>query len=278
MLQSKREAGDCPAGVRPGEVNRRIVVVAVPPFGRCAGVAGQWQRSEQKHRGPRGPGQNTRDVGWISTEDCDDGSAAVNPGAGEICEGLADEDCDGSVDELPAEGSGIWYADTDGDGFGDGRVQDEACAPPPGFVSDASDCDDTDGTVFPDATEIAGDEVDQNCDGNERCYEDADGDGYRSEAERASEDVDCGSSGEARGDALLDCDDSNPTTHPGAEDPPGDLLDQDCSGADTEVAAPAGSGCGCTTGAGGGPRAWEGLLVAFALWCGRRARQGGTWM
>ncbi|MCA9571815.1 MAG: hypothetical protein KC656_28450, partial [Myxococcales bacterium] len=48
--------------------------------------------------------------------DCDDTTAAVRPGAVEVCNGQ-DDDCDGDVDEGAPGRS--WYADDDEDGFGD---------------------------------------------------------------------------------------------------------------------------------------------------------------
>ena len=47
-----------------------------------------------------------------------------------------------------------------------------------GYVDNASDCDDTDGTVHPGATETPGDDVDDNCDDTIACYDDVDNDGY----------------------------------------------------------------------------------------------------
>jgi len=41
-----------------------------------------------------------------------------------------------------------WYADGDGDGFGDPGTVVATCPPPPGFVADATDCDDTDGDLW----------------------------------------------------------------------------------------------------------------------------------
>ena len=94
--------------------------------------------------------------------DCDDTDPAIHPGAEETCN-QQDDDCDGNVDEgLP---SFTWYADTDGDGFGDPASAEASCAAREGETADGSDCDDTDATIFPGAEEECGSEVDRNCDG-----------------------------------------------------------------------------------------------------------------
>jgi hypothetical protein len=91
--------------------------------------------------------------------DCDDGDAAIYPGAVEDdCLDPTDYNCDGS--------SGL--TDGDGDGFA-------AC----------EECDDSARAVNPSATEIC-DDIDNNCDGEadvgavdaETWYQDADTDGY----------------------------------------------------------------------------------------------------
>ncbi len=82
--------------------------------------------------------------------DCDDGAASVFPGADEYCNGV-DDDCDDSVDEDDALDATTWYADADGDGFGDPDTATTACDEPSGFTTDASDCDDTDASVYPGA-------------------------------------------------------------------------------------------------------------------------------
>ena len=73
------------------------------------------------------------------------------------------------------------------------------------------DCDDLDPAVHPGALEVVGDEVDQNCDGNERCFVDADDDGCRTMAAIRSNDTDCSDSGEALSAARRDMDDASPT-------------------------------------------------------------------
>ena len=80
----------------------------------------------------------------------------------------------------------IWYLDADEDGFGDPDSTDIDCDQPSGYVSDATDCDDTMATTNPDALEYC-DEVDNDCDGDTDeddavnvtvWYSDADDDGY----------------------------------------------------------------------------------------------------
>ncbi|MDP6934442.1 MAG: putative metal-binding motif-containing protein, partial [Myxococcota bacterium] len=115
-------------------------------------------------------------------DDCDDEDDDVHPDATEVCDGL-DNDCDGQVDD--GMGS-AWYADYDGDGYGDPDVSESSCEGATGFVDDDSDCDDDNETVNPGADETC-DGEDQDCDGevDEEAsdtltwYADTDGDGAR---------------------------------------------------------------------------------------------------
>lgn len=58
-----------------------------------------------------------------------------------------------------------WYADKDGDGFGDLDAALLACLQPDGYVAAAGDCDDSDRDSAPGLTEVCGDRADNDCDG-----------------------------------------------------------------------------------------------------------------
>ena len=119
-------------------------------------------------------------TGYVQNpDDCDDNSVNISPFAVEICDTI-DNNCDGLINEGL---DSTWYADTDGDGFGDVTDQVVACSQPVGYVADNTDCNDTAITANPIASEIC-DTIDNNCDGviNEGldatyCL-DSDGDGF----------------------------------------------------------------------------------------------------
>ncbi|WP_370478075.1 MopE-related protein [Tamlana flava] len=166
-------------------------------------------------------------VGYVADDsDCDDTNATVYPNAPELCDGL-DNHCDGQIDEGVTT---IYYADTDGDGFGDISVSLEACSAPVGYVNDDSDCDDTNATVYPNALELC-DGIDNDCDGqiDENVttiyYADMDGDGFGD----TSNSVEACSQPLGYIDNDSDCDDTNPTVYPNAPELC-DGLDNNCDG------------------------------------------------
>ncbi len=101
-------------------------------------------------------------AGYITVGgDCDDEDSEVYPGATEICDGI-DNNCDGQVDEgLTTD----YFQDADGDGYGDAASVIAACSAPAGYVSDNTDCNDSDTAINPGANEICNDGLDNNCDG-----------------------------------------------------------------------------------------------------------------
>jgi len=140
--------------------------------------------------------------------DCDDNDPARYPSATESCDAV-DSDCDGSlVDE---------FGDLDGDG-------DPDCTDPDADgdgVDAPADCDDADPAAFPGNVELC-DAVDGDCDGSlVDEFPDSDGDG-------APDCID----GDGDGDGFeepADCDDADPSVHPGAVEGC-DTVDSDCDG------------------------------------------------
>ncbi|MFZ1632946.1 MAG: MopE-related protein [Chitinophagales bacterium] len=154
--------------------------------------------------------------GYVSdATDCNDADAAVNPGATEVCNGI-DDNCDGNIDEGVQN---TYYADADGDSYGDAGSTTMACSAPEGYVSDATDCNDGDASVNPAGTEVCNG-IDDNCDGNidegvqSTFYADADGDGY---GDAASTTMACEAPVGYTADAT-DCNDADDTVNPGATD------------------------------------------------------------
>ncbi|MFH1464551.1 MAG: MopE-related protein [Pseudomonadota bacterium] len=174
----------------------------------------------------------TQPTGFVADDtDCDDAQAAVNPGATELCDGV-DDDCDGAVDEADAADAPTWFADADGDGFGDPADATTACTAPSDTVADDTDCDDTADTIFPGAAEHC-DGTDEDCDGVDdddavdalTWYDDADGDGF---GDPAAPTVACAAPSDTVADSA-DCDDGDDTIFPGADEHC-DGVDEDCDG------------------------------------------------
>ncbi len=75
-----------------------------------------------------------------------------------------DDDCD-DTDPTPNAGETVFYMDADADGYGDDFNSISACTPLNGYVDVAGDCNDNDNAINPDAVDVAGNSIDENCDG-----------------------------------------------------------------------------------------------------------------
>jgi len=95
----------------------------------------------------------------ITDGDCNNDNAAIHPGADEICNSM-DDNCDGTIDENVTS---LFYADTDGDGYGDAFRSVPGCEATSGFVANPTDCNDYDASINPGADEICNG-IDDNCD------------------------------------------------------------------------------------------------------------------
>jgi hypothetical protein len=207
--------------------------------------------------------------------DCDDDDPSIHPDADDICDTI-DNDCDLLLDE-GAFGP-TWYADTDGDGFGDPLVSSPACAQPPETSPTGDDCDDQDPLRYPGAPERCN-ALDDDCDGADdedlalgTSWSDADGDGYGG----GEPSEDCVPEGSALQGG--DCDDQQALAYPGAPETC-DGFDNDCDGAvdpgceDQSTSLPGVVGCSCS-GQGARPSgAWWMLGLLGKLYTGAARRR-----
>jgi hypothetical protein len=181
----------------------------------------------------------------LNGADCDDADSGVNPGATEVCDSAdLDEDCNGFADDadsgVDTSTHNIFFADTDGDGYGGGSVA-YACDEPSGYTDNGADCNDADSGINPGASEICDTaDTDEDCNGfiddndvgvdtssYNTFYTDADFDGY---GDLTSPVLACDASLYYVADAT-DCDDTNVDINPAATEVCDALdADEDCDG------------------------------------------------
>jgi len=148
----------------------------------------------------------------------------------------------------PCDETALFYADDDGDGFGDPDAPHPDgdgvyCYPPGGYADDSSDCDDEDEAAWPGAEEDCDSAADEDCDGSEV-------DGLDADCPPPFDDDDSAS------------DDDDDDLAPDDDDSAGDDDDDDDG--------PSAQGsCRCD-GAGPGGASW--LLAPLALLASRRRR------
>ena len=202
----------------------------------------------------------------LNSDDCNDSKASIFLGATELCDGLtndcqtttlptneSDDDGDGyvecSIDSNGWDGdSGViggddcddadtavyvpqtWYVDSDSDGYGDPDNLQSACNQPSGSILLAGDCNDSNASVNPSATESCN-SVDDDCNGQTdegvqtTYYRDVDGDGYGNSADTT---LACAiPNGYAA--TSTDCNDSLGFVYPGAAESC-NSIDDDCDG------------------------------------------------
>ena len=106
-----------------------------------------------------------------------------------------------------------FYADQDGDGFGDPNSFIKSCTAIAGFVVDSTDCEDTNPNINPNQVEEAYNGLDDDCN-PESLDDDLDKDGFP---------------------LAEDCDDLNPNINPDATEIPNNGIDDNCDGEVDEI-------------------------------------------
>jgi len=220
--------------------------------------------------------------------DCDNGDASIFAGATEITDDGIDQDCDG-FDLVTC------FEDGDEDGYGSEVVLYGvgACSEE-GLVDNSDDCADDSPEIYPGASDVPDDGIDQDCNGLDSltCYLDSDTDGYGDlstalvidDVESCEEYFMVAEAG--------DCDPTDVSVYPGAEEIPGDGVDQDCDGADADIVdtgspaedtgepmdgeaeEPKGCSCSGVRGIGGVGGVWMALLSVLAVGRRRSPRVG----
>jgi hypothetical protein len=132
----------------------------------------------------------------------------------------------------PTQSVQMFFSDNDGDGYGDSTIFVWASTAPIGYVSDSTDCNDANATVYPGAAEICN-LIDDDCDGIAddgipviNYYSDLDGDTFGGTLITST----CAA---LTGNFVVvggDCNDNNTAINPGAVEICLNSIDDDCNG------------------------------------------------
>ncbi|MFD2542642.1 putative metal-binding motif-containing protein [Lacinutrix gracilariae] len=121
----------------------------------------------------------TQPSGYVTDNtDFDDSNASAFPNATELCNGI-DDNGNGIIDENTTDCAAgevcengtcvtaiTYYRDSDGDDYGDNNNSIIAGSmAPTGYVTDNTDCNDTEASINPGANEIPNNNIDDNCNG-----------------------------------------------------------------------------------------------------------------
>jgi hypothetical protein len=127
-----------------------------------------------------------------------------------------------------------YYADVDGDGYGNEFSSLLAAVQPTGYVTNSLDCNDNTAAISPDVSEVCNGQDDDCNDlvdegfATSNYYADLDGDGYGFGAATVA----CQSPGAGYVTNVLDCDDENDNINPEGEEVCGNGIDDDCLNGD----------------------------------------------
>ena len=164
----------------------------------------------------------------VTGGDCNDLDNLIYPGAAESCN-TVDDNCNGLVDDVP--GAPLYYPDNDGDGYGTGSGTVYCADPGTGWSLTGGDCNDANGIVYPNQTEVCN-SIDDDCDNAideglvfENYWADADNDQYGSGNPVSL----CADPGTGYATNGSDCNDSDHSIHPAATETCNGI-DDNCNG------------------------------------------------
>ena len=166
----------------------------------------------------------TTGTGAPVSTDCDDTSSSISPAGTEAVADGIDQDCN-SVDSC--------YTDADGDNYGTTVVvvgSSLSCTTGTG-APDSTDCDDASSSDYPGATETVANSDDEDCDGVDSCYTDADNDNYGTTVVVDGSTLNCATGTGAP--VSTDCNDGSSSINPLGTEIVADGIDQDCDVVDS---------------------------------------------